>query len=193
MSWAADEAKSPPDGWKEYTAKDKSFTVWMPESQGRLKDNIKTAMPKKGMMLRLTTATCQRAPKWKRSVTTLEGKKGPTYEAAAILISPYMGEITKLKAAERVDLIRDWWVEDSKGKVSDEKDIKQGRVPGKEFVIETKEVVSRHRVYSFADRFFAVSVSGTKEQVTSKDATTFLDSYRIPEKYRGPADKEKDK
>jgi len=60
-------------------------------------------------------------------------------------------------------------------------------------VIEAKDGFSKCRVYSFADRFFVVSVAGTKDQVASKDAATFLESYRIPERYTGPADKEKDK
>ena len=67
----------------------------------------------------------------------------------------------------------------------------EGRVPGKEFTIEAGGMVSRNRVYAFANRFFVVAVSGTKTQVESKEATMFLDSYKIPENYTGPIEKPK--
>jgi len=174
----ADEPASPPEGWKEYTAKDKSFKAWLPEGQGDKKESVKTLMPQRGQMLRFASVT-------------LETKAGGTYEASTVTISPYSGPITRIKAVDRVDIIRDLFVDSAKGKASGEKEIKQGRVPGKEFSIESGDTVSRNRVFSWANRFFVVSVSGTKAQVMSKEATMFLDSYKIPENYTGPIEKPK--
>lgn len=82
-------------------------------------------------------------------------------------------------------------VESSKGKASGEVEVKQGRVPGREFVIEAGKTFSRHRVYQYVDRFFFMSVTGTKAQIESKNTTTFLDSYKIPDRYIGASSKDK--
>jgi hypothetical protein len=149
---AADAPKSPPEGWKDYTAKGNSFSCWLPTEQVRLKEGFKDKQLEKGQTLRFATVQ-------------LEAKDGSTYEAGTVTLMPYTGPITKLKSSTRVDIIRDLFADAGKGKVSDEKEIKQGRVPGKEFVIEARGSASRHRVYAFADRFFVMSVSGTKAQV----------------------------
>jgi hypothetical protein len=103
-------------GWKEYTAKDKSFTVWLPEDQGKKVEKLKNQTPKKGTTLRFTTVA-------------IEGKDGRAYEASTVTVMPYQGEFTKLKSTIRVDIIRDLFVGAAKGKLGDEKELKQGRVP----------------------------------------------------------------
>jgi hypothetical protein len=180
MSWAVEDPKGPPAGWKEYTAKGNSFSCWLPTDQGRLKEGFRDKPLEKGQMLRFATVL-------------FEAKDGPTYEAGTVTIMPYAGPITKLKSSTRVDLIRDIFVDATKGKVSGEKEISQGRVPGREFVIEARGSASRHRVYAFADRFFIMSVTGTKAQVEAKNATTFLDSYKMPDRYTGLGVKDKEK
>jgi hypothetical protein len=175
---AADDTPKPPDGWKEYVAKDKSFTVWLPENQGKPEEKLTNEVLKKGVSLRFTTVA-------------IEEKDGPRFEAGAVLVMPYGGDFAKLKSATRVEILRDFIVAGSKGKLGDDKEVKQRRVPGREFFIQTENTIYRHRVYAFADRFFVVSVLGTKEQVKSKEADIFLDSYKIPENYTGPLEKEK--
>jgi hypothetical protein len=176
----AEDPKKPPEGWKEYAAKGNSFSVWLPEDAGKKTEKFKDVVAEKGMNLRI-------------SLLSVPSKAGLTLEAATVTISPYGGEIAKLKSATRVDILRDLFVAESKGKASDEKEIQQGRVPGREFVVQVEDGAHRYRVYAFADRFFFVVVKGTKKQVESKEADTFLDSYKIPERYAGPPEKEKDK
>lgn len=175
-----DDAKSPPAGWKDYQAKGNSFSCWLPTEKGVQQEAFKDVSPRPGMTLRLASVT-------------LQLKNGPTYEAGTARVKPFAGAFTRLKSAERVDMMRDFLVESSKGKVSGETEVKEGRVPGKEFVIEVGKTFSRCRVYQYVDRFFFMSVTGTKAQIESKDATTFLDSYKIPDRYTGLAAKEKDK
>jgi hypothetical protein len=175
----ADEAPKPPEGWKEFKPKLNSFSCWLPTAEGDLKEINKDKSPQKGMTLRFASVTYQ-------------VKKGPLYEAGTITATS-LGELAKLKAVQRIELLRDYIVESSKGKISDDEEVKQGRVPGREFVIEADKTFTRHRIYQFADRFFIMSVSGTKEQIKAKDATTFLDSYKIPDRYLGDKEKEKDK
>jgi hypothetical protein len=183
--WAAptfggDEAKNPPEGWKEYKAKGNSFTCWLPTEEGILREGFKDKSLKPGMTLRIASVL-------------LQLKDGPKYEAGTATVMPYKGAFTKLKSTERVDLVRDLLVEASKGKVSGEVELKRGRVPGREFVIEVGSTFSRHRVYQYVDRFFFMAVPGTKAEVESKNATTFLDSYKMPDRYTGLGAKEKGK
>jgi hypothetical protein len=175
---AADDPPKPPEGWKDYTAKDKSFTVWLPDDKAKPEEKLKVEVLKKGVSLRITTVA-------------IEQKDGPRFEAGAVLVMPYGGDFAKLKSATRVQILRDFIVADSKGKLGDDTEVKQRRVPGREFFVQTENTIYRHRVFAFADRFFVVSVIGTKEQVKSKEADTFLDSYKIPESYTGPAEKDK--
>jgi hypothetical protein len=174
------EDKKPPEGWKDYQPKGNSFSCWLPTEEGILRENNKDKSPQKGMTLRFASVTYQL-------------KNGPLYEAGTITVMPYAGDFTKLKATERIDIVRDLIVEGSKGKASDEVEVKQGRVPGREFTVEAGKTFTRHRVYQYVDRFFIMSVSGTKDQVKSKDADTFLDSYKIPDRYTGLGEKDKDK
>src|SRR5262249_3060756 len=117
-----DDTKSPPEGWKDYTAKGNSFSCWLPTEQGILRETFKDKSLKPGMTLRFASALFQL-------------KDGPTYEAGTVTVMPYACEFTKLKATERVDILRDLLVDSSKGKASGEVEVKQGRVPGREFVI----------------------------------------------------------
>ena len=107
---------------------------------------------------------------------------------------------------QRIEWLRDFLQETTKGKISGEKLLELGRMEGKEFLIERSKAVTRYRVYMFVNKYFMVSITGTKAQVESKDANTFLDSYTIPVMFTGvietketpkekdqPKDKEKDK
>jgi len=176
----AEDAKSPPEGWKDYKAKGNSFSCWVPTEKGILRETFKDMSPKPGMKLRFASVM-------------LQLKDGPKYEAGTVTVIPYAGAFTKLKSTERVDILRDLLVEASKGKASGEVEVKQGRVPGREFIIEVGSTFSRHRVYQYVDRFFIMSVTGSKAQIESKNATTFLDSYKIPDSYTGLGAKKKDK
>ncbi len=177
---AADEAKKPPEGWKEHQAKGNSFSCWLPTEEGILRENNKDKTPKKGVTLRFASVTFQ-------------PKNGPLFEAGTATVTPYAGDFTKLKATERIDILHDLVVEASKGKASDEVEVKQGRVPGRDFIIEADKTFTKHRMYQYVDRFFYLSVTGTKEQINSKAAATFLEGYKIPDRYTGLGEKDKDK
>ena len=177
--FGADDAK-PPEGWKAFQHKTNAFSCWLPAEKGIERENFKDKSPMKGMTLRFASITYQPT-------------NGPLYEAGTVTVMPYAGEFTKLKAVERVDILRNIFVEASGGKASGEKELKIGRVPGREFVIEGGNSVSKNRIYQYVDRFFFMAVTGTKEQVEAKNSTIFLDSYKIPDRYTGLGDKAKDK
>jgi hypothetical protein len=162
--FAEGERTSPPSGWKEYSPKDKSFAVWLPE-KGKHKDREATIFLK-GNILKLRVAR-------------VEQDGGPAFDAG-VLILPL--KLRKTPAAELIDVTRDSYVKEVKGKLLEEKEITQMGVSGKEFLVQTGEGLGRLRVFAVGARVYRAEVAGNKEQVESADAKTFLDSYKLPGK-----------
>jgi len=67
------------------------------------------------------------------------------------------------------------------GKVASDQEIKLGKYPGREVQIIHGEdgLIMRTRLFLVGQRFYQLLVVGTKEEVTSKDADKFLDSFRL--------------
>lgn len=170
----AADAPAPPEGWKEFSPKDKSFSVWMPDSGNRTEREQTLRWLKNRV---------------KRDLVQVEADGGPTYAASALIIPSTL--LRKLPIQQRIEIVLEAFLKEVKGKVADEKDIKQGRVPGKEYQIAMPKGAARLRVFAVAGRVYAASIIGSKEQVESKDAETFLKSYKLPEKATEPAEKPK--
>ena len=160
---AADDP-APPEGWKQFGPKDKSFSVWMPDSGNRTEREQTLTWLKNRV---------------KRDLVQVEADGGPTY-AASVLIIPSTA-LRKIPMQQRTQIVLDTFLKEVKGKVADEKDIKQGRVPGKEYQIALPKGAARLRVFAVGGRVYRASVIGSKEQVESKDAETFLNSYKLSE------------
>jgi hypothetical protein len=173
---AGDDPSGPPSGWTEYSPKDQSFTVQVPGG-GRRSERERT-MLLKGNRLKV-------------NVLQVEPKGGPTYSAATVLMSPRVAR--SMPPHERIESLRDAFVDDAKGTVKDTKDINQGRVAGKEYTVETAAGTMRLRLYAAGGRLYVASVKGSQEQVTSKDANAFLDSYKLPSKATEAKEKPADK
>jgi hypothetical protein len=172
----AADASAPPEGWKEFSPKDKSFTVWMPESGKRTERE------------RTLTVLKQRT---KIDLVQVEADGGPTYAASVLIIPATL--LRKIPMQQRTEIVLDSFLKEVKGKVADEQDIKQGRVPGKEYQIAMPKGAARLRVFAVGGRVYRASVTGSKEQVESKDSETFLNSYKLPEKATAEKAKPKEK
>jgi len=101
--------------------------------------------------------------------------------AVLVLYADYPKEILKEKPQSILDRIRDG-VKGQQGKVSDEKALTIGanKVPGKTFVIEKMGFFMRNRVYLDGVRIYQVYVMASKkEDLMSKEADEFLDSFEI--------------
>jgi hypothetical protein len=170
----AADAPAPPEGWKEFSPKDKSFSVWLPDSGDRTEQE------------RTLTVLRQRS---KVNIIKLEADDGTTYAASVLLISPR--DLSKIPMKQRIEIVRDAFLNEIKGTIADEKDIKHGRVAGKEYAIETRKGMARLRVFAVGGRVYRASIAGTKEQVQSKDADTFLALFKLPEKAAAAPAKEK--
>ena len=75
-------------------------------------------------------------------------------------------------------------MENLKGKLLSEKNIKLGDTPGRETQIEVAggKKLFRARVYLADQRMYQVVVFGTKKAATSKEADRFLDSFKLGDK-----------
>jgi uncharacterized protein (TIGR03067 family) len=160
----AGEAKLP-DGWKEYKPKDSSFTVWLPESQGKRSDRERNVQQG---VLRMQFYT-----------VVIETQDGMVYDATAIHLQP-QSAYNRIPIRQRVELFRDMMVAATRGKVVEDVERKQGRVYGREYLIDGTTTV-RMRAWAFAGHLYVAAVAGSQKQVESKDAATFLDSYKLPD------------
>ncbi len=173
---AADAARVPPKGWKEYRPRDQSFVAWLPDG-GKVSERGGT-VPLRGTRVRLYQVHCQ-------------VKGGPAYSAARLTLSDLLAR--KLPRKERIELFRDTFVEALAGEISKEKDVKQGRHPAKEYWVKTDKGLARIRLFTVGTHVYQAMVSGTRGQVESADAATFLDSFALPTQFTaasGGKDKE---
>jgi len=172
----AADAPAPPEGWREFSPTDKSFSVWMPDNGNRT------------VRERTLTVLKQRI---KLDLVQVEADGGPTYAASVLIIPASL--LRKLPVQQRTEILLDSFLKEVKGKVADERDIKQGRVPGKEYDIVLPKGAARLRVFRVGGRVYRASITGSKEQVASKDAETFFNSCKLPEKATAEKPKAKKK
>jgi len=159
----ADLAGPPPAGWKEYTPRDKTFVMWVPEKPQKQSDEERTS-----------TIGGQRV-----RVNSLVGKSadGLVYQADSILLPPTFAKVAR---KELYDLVRGAIVSESKGRVTDSKEAQAGNLPGVECVIEAGQTLTRVRVFASGARVYVVMVIGTAEQVNGVEGETILSAYRPP-------------
>ena len=168
---APTDDKGPPDGWQEVTGgyKKQAFTAWVP-TDGETKDSEDSIVSKYGQ-IKIYRTVCQR-------------KDGSVFAAGEIILPP---DLTKAPIQVRQEFFRDLFLDEVKGKLTDEKKVSLGTMAGKEYLAETPDGMARYRLLGTGVQIYRLLVVGTKDQVQSKDADTFFDSFK-----RTPAEK-KDK
>jgi hypothetical protein len=162
---AADASDLPP-GWKEYSPKDHSFSVWLPEKTGRPSERERTVSVR-GQPIKI-------------NLVQVEVRGKLTYEAASFLMPTQL--VRKVSQKEKLEFIRDVFLSEVRGKVYDETEIKKGGATGKEYVVQVSRSLARLRVFASGRRLYRASVLGSKTNVASKDADTFLNSYQLSTK-----------
>jgi hypothetical protein len=169
LALPAAQSTAPPAGWKEFTSNDQSFTVWLPDKGGRNSTRDRT--------------TTSRGVQLKLSLVEFEAKGGPVFNVTGVVLPAQYAAKNSLK--QRLELLRDAFVDDVKGKVDGEKEVEQSGLKGKEYAIQAAEKQARVRVFAKGARVFRIAVTGTKDQVEAADANTFLESFKLAAK---PAD-----
>jgi hypothetical protein len=158
--------RAPGEEGKEFAPKNGMFTITLPEGE------------KSGERTRVLTIGRHRVPV-EASQSGL--KDGTSFLGASVGIPAVV--MREIPADKRFDILRDALVKPLNGKVTEEKDIKQEPVPGKEYQIELPKGAARMQVYTIAGFVvFAVVEGKTREQVNSEQADAFYGSLKLTDK-----------
>jgi S1-C subfamily serine protease len=161
----------PPPGWKEYTATNKTFKLWIPE---KAKPSEKTSASGTGPA-RITFNSL-----------VVEVPGGLTYVVEQVFTGPRKGDRDEL-----AKLLRDVAIGDpATAKVVRESDTKMGKIPGKEYLIERGATAVRARAFVIGSgsSLYLLRAIGPRDQVNNADTTLFLDSCRLQLQDRPAAD-----
>ena len=156
---------TPPEGWSEYSPQLRTFSVWLPNNGGRRSERNRTLRVRRSTPLRIT-------------LVQLERNDGATYSAGVIAVP--LSLLRGIPLRQRVEFFRDAYVELYKGKLENEAPVKQGTIGAREYTITTGRGRIRMRLFFLGTRLYQAFVEGSEEQTQSQDATTFLDSFRLP-------------
>lgn len=173
----AADTPTPPPGWIEYSAKDRSFSAWLPQKSNRKNEREGTATVS-GLRIKFSLVHVE--------------VKSLTYEASTLLLPAR--SVRPLSTKEKLEIIREVFLNEIRGKVTEETDIEKDRVKGKEYRIQAGRSLARLRAFARGGRLYRASVFGSKSQVDSKNADTFLESFQPSAKAPdGAASKSADK
>ena len=95
-----------------------------------------------------------------------------------VLITPLQEEALALDPAEFFDQYRDNILESTKAELKEEKEITLDGNPGRELSLNQPSEVGRQRMY-LVDNLLYQTVIGGPEQKVTRDATKFLDSFKL--------------
>lgn len=151
-----------PKDWKLHESKEGRFTVALPGTPLESRQLVKTGLGTLEVTMLL-----------------LELRK----ENAAFVVSFSDFPEAVFKGgddATRLDYARTGAVTSAKGKLVSEKRITLGRHAGRELLIENaKKEFIRTRLFAVDKRLYQTIASGPKAFVQSKEATVFLDSFKL--------------
>jgi len=154
---------APPQGWRLFAPKDRSFSVWLPNRGGRTGQSSRT-MQRFGVALRI-------------NVVELSAPDGSVFQADDIIL--FGKAALGTPAQQRFELMRDIVVKQLNGTVTGEQPIQLGGAQGREYMISSAQRQGRVRVYSQGNRIYSAAIMGSAQQVQSDEANTFLNSYKL--------------
>src|SRR5579885_1076700 len=102
------DAPKPPAGWTEYSPRDGSYVVWVPEKTRARSERERT--------------TTVRGQRLRVQILALEVAGGPSYVTEVLTLSPALTRA--FKPGELANLFRDAIASEAGGKVADETDVK---------------------------------------------------------------------
>jgi hypothetical protein len=163
---AADDMKLP-DGFREFSPKDGSFTVFIPDQKTTKATEKDGGMPAvKGLKTKKTFKFDSKG--LNAGITTYE---------------PTDGALKSATPPDRLKTVRDTLVKSLKGELGDDKDIKLAeKWDGREFHVKADKDVHRIRLYDVNGTLYRVQFTGTADQAAGKTAGLFLNSFKLAEK-----------
>jgi S1-C subfamily serine protease len=159
---AAELAGPPPAGWKEYTPRDKTFVMWVPERPAKQSEQERN--PSVGGQ--------------RMRVNSLTGKttSGLEYSGESVLLPATFARVSR---KELYDGFRAAIVEERRGRVIDSTTARLGNLTGAEYTIESVSGITRVRMFVAAARIYIVEVHGTADLARGTEGETILSAYRI--------------
>ena len=159
-----------PAGWKEHTASNKSYICWIPDKvKGQSEKTRTSGSPQLRMTFNMLVVDTG----------------GPTYIVEQVHITSIPRK--QFDRDELTKLLRDVVLNEAPGaKITRETDSAMGRIPGKEYLVESGDGAVRARVFVIGSTVFILRATGTREQVESAASATFLDSCRLQMPNRPP-------
>lgn len=156
---------TPPGSGKEFTPKNGIYTAIMPAGE-------RTSQRTQVLAIRKHKVPVEQS---------LSISGSTTFLAASIGIPATV--MRDIPAEERFDIFRDAIAKHVKGKVTEEKDIMQDPVVGKEYQIEMPNGAARMQIFTIAGWVVYGIVEGkAKEDVTSKQSDEFFSGLKLTDK-----------
>ena len=143
-----------PAGWKQYTSKEGGYKILMPGKptavvRNKNQDSFKT--------VRLQT---------KAALYSVSFRGGPIFTGSAI---PELFGWTQRTTIRGLH-----------ARLMEEQSISVGGYPGKEFLIITPEAkYQRNRMIIVKNRYYVITMSGTRRALISEDGDTFFNSFQL--------------
>lgn len=152
----------PPEGWKDYMPKDRTFKLWVPVNNAGQRDSERT-QTSNGIRLKF-------------NIMTLDTGANGAFIAEEIIVPP---GVTTNRRAEFERMFRDILVDAVKGRLTNAFEVRMGLNRGQEYRIESKNSHLRARVFVVSNRIMVVQAEGPREFVESPDSDRYLDSCRL--------------
>jgi hypothetical protein len=147
--------------WTELSPEDKAFTIQFPGTPVKQVEKIKT-------------------PTGTIDVISYALKPSKDRPAYLLSYSEFAGQPDKLTPQQRLDKAQAGALASTKGKLQSQKNFTLQGYPGRELLIATPEDQHlRTQIYVVGDRVYQLIVVGPADQVASKDADKFFDSFKL--------------
>jgi hypothetical protein len=161
----------------EYSPSNEGFTITMPhgEASGDLSQTIPL-----GLRGRKGKGTAGR-PTAEIEASRTKIKDGTTFTAASVGVPAQI--VKELTEEKRGELYRNLFVSTKKGKITGEKEIKQGDWTGKEYAVDFSETKMRMQLYILDGfGFYAMTEAASEDRLKAKDINGFFKSFKLKEK-----------
>jgi hypothetical protein len=172
------------DEGKEFRPKNGRFTITFPKAQksGDRQQVVSLGAPPPAAAPPTRRGGARRAPlnanKMPIEASYAILKDGTKFNAGSAGIP--VAYLRGLQLDQRFELFSDSFIKSLDGKVTDESDIKQGSIPGKRYQIKGGNGVIRMDLYLYAGWVMFALVDGkTKDDLESKEAKAFFDSFKL--------------
>jgi hypothetical protein len=154
------DPKSPPTGWVAFSLARGNFLVWIPVNAKKgTEENRQVIIQNKSV-----------------GVSTLRFKTADGAQCQVTFVS-FPPDLARLTAIQKMDLYRDAYVSGTKTSVEKETPNTKG-LPGRELLLKNEQGgFERVRFFVGPKEVSVIGIAGTKEQMGSKEADMFLDSF----------------